>query len=86
MQPYDIERYYLSQGFMGGETKMIDQEQRLEIKARIVRSGRHQYEVARELGVGEQHFSGFLCGVRKLSPDRLQRLHELLGMTLVGVD
>jgi len=64
---------------------MVDLEQRLEIKARIVRSGRRQYEIARELGVGEQQFSAFLRGVRKLPPEKVLHLEHLLGMTPAAI-
>ena len=64
---------------------MLDAENRLKLKVAIVQSGKHQYEVAREIGVNENGFSAFLCGRRSLPPEKLARLEEVLGLTPAAV-
>jgi transcriptional regulator with XRE-family HTH domain len=58
----------------------MDAAHRLEIKAAIIRRGRYQYEVARELGVSENALSKFLRGHGTLRPDQIARLPVILGL------
>jgi predicted transcriptional regulator len=58
----------------------MDATQRLEIKAAIIRRGRYQYEVARELEVSENALSKFLRGHGTLRPDQIARLTVIIGL------
>jgi hypothetical protein len=51
---------------------------RLEIKLAIVRSGRPQYEIARDLGVTESTLSKFIRGYGTLRPEQERQLAEIL--------
>jgi plasmid maintenance system antidote protein VapI len=51
---------------------------RLDIKLAIVRSGRPQYDIARELGVPESTLSKFVRGYGKLQPEQEAKLTQLL--------
>jgi hypothetical protein len=53
---------------------------RREIKLGIVKSGKYQYQIAREIDVSEISLSKFLRGHGQLSPDKLERLLRLLGL------
>jgi plasmid maintenance system antidote protein VapI len=64
---------------------VLDEKTRLELKVAIVRLGKHQYQVAREIGINENRFSAFLCGRRSLPPEKLARLEEVLGLTPAAV-
>jgi cyanate lyase len=60
---------------MGKESNM-----RLDIKLAIVKSGRPQYDIARELGVPESTLSKFVWGYGTLRPEQERKLAELLGL------
>jgi transcriptional regulator with XRE-family HTH domain len=64
---------------------MLDAESRLALKVAILKSGKHQYQIAKEIGVNENGFSAFLCGRRSLPPEKLARLEEALGLTTAVV-
>jgi transcriptional regulator with XRE-family HTH domain len=51
---------------------------RLEIKLAILRSGRPQYQIARELGVTESTLSKFIRGYGSLRPEQERKLAEIL--------
>ena len=51
---------------------------RLEIKVAVVKSGRHQYEIARELGVSENALSKFIRGHGTLPLEKVRELTTLL--------
>jgi plasmid maintenance system antidote protein VapI len=53
---------------------------RLDIKLAIVKSGRHQYDIARELGVPESTLSKFVRGYGTLRPEQERKLSKLLGL------
>jgi transcriptional regulator with XRE-family HTH domain len=53
---------------------------RLDLKVAIIRSGRHQYEIARAIGVSENALSKFICGHGTLRPEHLEKLNTLLGL------
>jgi hypothetical protein len=52
----------------------------LDIKIAIIRSGRHEYEIARTLGVSENALSKFIRGHGNLRPEQVDKLFELLGL------
>ncbi len=54
--------------------------ERLDLKVAIIRSGRHQYEIARAIGVSENALSKFICGHGILRPEHLEKLNTLLGL------
>jgi hypothetical protein len=64
---------------------MLDRRQQREIRAAIALSGKYAYQIADELGITQDHFYAFLRGRRKLPEDKLEQLHELLGLAPVAV-
>jgi transcriptional regulator with XRE-family HTH domain len=64
---------------------MEDRNSRLEFKLAIIRLGKHQYQIANELGINENRLSQFLCGRRVLPADTIAHLQEILGMEQAGV-
>jgi plasmid maintenance system antidote protein VapI len=52
----------------------------LDIKLQIISSGRHQYQIAREIDVSEIALSRFLHGRSHLSADKVAQLRAVLGM------
>ena len=53
---------------------------RLNVKLAIIKTGRPQYDIARELGVPESTLSKFVRGYGVLRPEQEQKLVELLGL------
>jgi hypothetical protein len=53
---------------------------RLDLKVAIVQSGRHQYEIARALGVSENALSKFIRGHGTLRPEYVEKLYTILGL------
>ena len=53
---------------------------RLDLKIAIIRSGRHQYEIARTLGASENALSKFIRGHGTLRPEHVEKLYALLGL------
>ena len=51
---------------------------RLDLKLAIVKSGRPQYEIARELGVPESSLSKFIGGYGSLRPEQVKKLEAIL--------
>jgi transcriptional regulator with XRE-family HTH domain len=54
---------------------------RMDVKVAIIKTGRRQYEIARELGVRESQLSKFVGGYGTLRPEQLEKLASLLGLT-----
>ena len=52
----------------------------VNIKVAIIRSGRHQYEIARELGITENALSKFVRGHGQLPPEKVRALACLLDL------
>jgi transcriptional regulator with XRE-family HTH domain len=53
---------------------------RLDVKVAIVQSGRHQYEIAREIGISENSLSKYIRGHASLRVEHIKKLHDLLGL------
>jgi hypothetical protein len=50
------------------------------LKLAIVKTGRHQWEIAREAGIHEARLSKFIHGYGNLSEGEKQRLEAVLGV------
>jgi hypothetical protein len=55
---------------------------RLDYKIAIIKSGRHQFEVAHESGLSEGRLSRFIRGREQLRPEEEQRLRTVLGLVV----
>lgn len=53
---------------------------RLEFKVAILKSGRHQFQIAHESGLSEGRLSRFIRGREQLRPEEEQRLRTVLGL------
>ena len=53
---------------------------RLDYKIAIIKSGRHQFEVAHASGLSEGRLSRFIRGREHLRPEEEQRLRTVLGL------
>jgi hypothetical protein len=53
---------------------------RLEFKFAILKSGRHQFQIAHEAGLSEGRLSRFIRGREQLRPEEEQRLRTVLGL------
>jgi hypothetical protein len=53
---------------------------RLDFKLAILKTGRHQYEIARQAQLTEGRLSRFVRGREQLRPEEEQRLREVLGL------
>jgi hypothetical protein len=51
---------------------------RWNLKWKVIRSGKRQYEVARDAGLSESRLSRFLAGLIELRPDETARLESAL--------
>jgi hypothetical protein len=58
---------------------------RLDFKIAVLKSGRHQFEVAHESGLSEGRLSRFIRGREQLRPEEEQRLRTVLGL-VAGVE
>ena len=57
---------------------------RLDVKVAILKSGRKQYEIARELGIPESSLSKYIRGYGVLSPGHKSKLAQLIGLSQEG--
>jgi hypothetical protein len=55
---------------------------RLDFKIAVLKSGRHQFEVAHESGLSEGRLSRFIRGREQLRPEEEQRLRTVLGLVV----
>ncbi len=53
---------------------------RLDFKLAVIKSGRPQYEIAREVGVPESRLSKFIRGYGSLRPEQVEKLASILGL------
>jgi hypothetical protein len=53
---------------------------RLDYKLAILKSGRHQFEIAHASGLSEGRLSRFIRGREQLRPDEELRLRTILGL------
>jgi hypothetical protein len=54
---------------------------RFDYKLAVLKSGRHQFEVAHEAGLSEGRLSRFIRGREQLRPEEEHRLRTVLGLT-----
>ena len=57
-----------------------------DIKLAILKSGRPQYEIAREVGISDSQLSKFLYGRARLRPELVRKLRILLGVEAESPD
>jgi hypothetical protein len=57
---------------------------RFDYKLAVLKSGRHQFEVAHEAGLSEGRLSRFIRGREQLRPDEERRLREVLQLPVDG--
>jgi hypothetical protein len=67
-------------GFKGIALVMEGEIMRLDYKLAVLKSGRHQFEVAHEAGLSEGRLSRFIRGREQLRPEEEQRLRTVLGL------
>ena len=57
-----------------------EEAMRLDFKLAILKSGRHQFEIAHESGLSEGRLSRFIRGREHLRPEEELRLRTVLGL------